>query len=87
VNRYVLSRHALSRCEEMGLTHADIERVVLHPEVDYCATKNRGVRTSDNQRIAKRGDLSVVYDCRSHTVITVLLNRQEQWDRAKDKVR
>ena len=85
--RYTLSRHALSRAEEMGLNHRDVEEVVHHPEVDYCASANRGKRTSDDQRIARKGDVAVVYDCRRHVVITVLLARTEQWDRAKDKVK
>lgn len=77
-----LSRHAIERAREMGLLFRDIAEVVTDPEVSYTQME-RG----ETQVTAKRGDISVVYDCKTSVVITVLLNRQEQWDRSRDKVR
>lgn len=80
MKHWFLTRHALGRMAEMGLTRTDVVEVVDRPDTDYCDRKVP-------RRIAKRGDLSVVYDPNTLSIITILLNRVEQWDRARDKVR
>lgn len=76
-----LSPHAIARAREMGLSFADITEVVRDPEVTYDQS-HRG----PGRVVAKRGDLSVVYCSDNGVVITVLLNRLEQWDRSVDRL-
>lgn len=63
---------------EMDVDRSTVLGVLDYPEVDY---------VSQDRRVAKRGDLSVVYQPSNRVVITVLLNRTEQWDRTQDKVK
>jgi hypothetical protein len=77
---YRASRHAAERAREMDVDWVEVLRVVLDPEVSY--DDNR--RGRDN-RVAQRGDLAVVYDSETGSVITVLERKVEPWERPKPR--
>lgn len=60
--RWFLSRHALQRCREMGLTRLDVVAVLDEPEVSYPA--------GDERTMSIRGDLAV---CWIHDVVISVL--------------
>ena len=64
--RLTLSLHALDRCQEFGLHHADVTDIVRNAEVSW-ETK------VDGRTIFAKGDYAVVVLPDSGIVITVLL--------------
>lgn len=73
--RWFLTRHALERCQEMGLSREDVTLVLENPDIDY---PNR------EQRIASKGNVAVVYD--GDKVVTILYADRDdldaRWDRS-----
>lgn len=71
--RWFLTRHALGRMREMGLSRHEVVEVLDHPEVSW---------PSRGRRIAAAGDISVVYDPEGSAVVTILWWTLEPWCRA-----
>lgn len=63
--RWFLTRHALDRITEMGLTRADVIAVLDQPEVTWT-----GTITGDERTVHVAGNLAVV--TRDDVVVTVL---------------
>lgn len=72
--RWVLTRHALERAVEMGLSRADIVAVLDDPENDYPGDPRYD---RSRRRIATRGALDVVYEPQNRLVVTVLFHGRE----------
>ncbi len=71
-----LSSHADQRREAMGLSIDDVLLVIADYEVCYEQSNY-----DDDETVFKRGDLSVVFSIPNNTVITVLYNTQENYER------
>lgn len=71
--RYILTKHALDRSVQMGVTRSQVVSVIAEPETDY---PGRLDGRSEYRRVATRDDLAVVYSPTSSLVITVLWNRR-----------
>ncbi len=71
-----LSTHAEERRESMGLTRDDVLLVIADYEVCYEQSNY-----DDDETVFKRDDLSVVFSIPNNTVITVLYNTQENYER------
>lgn len=80
--RWFLRLHALERTTEMGLTRADVVRVLDEPEVTYPSLRSGGFTST-------RGPLAVGWE--ADTVYTVLWNgrssRCEGPDPARGSIR
>ena len=72
--RYVLTKHALDRSLEMGVTRERVVSAIEHPETDY---PGRPGRRCDQRRVATRDGLAIVYSPTSSLVITVLWDQRE----------
>lgn len=72
--RYVLTRHALDRALEMGVTRARVVAAIEEPETDY---PGRPGGRCDQRRVATRDGLAIVYSPTSSLVITVLWDQRE----------
>lgn len=76
----VLSRHARTRCDEMGVDRARVERILRRPDVTRPATKGCIMAIADFDP-----EISVVYAINDHgvcVVVTVLYRTYKRYDRA-----
>lgn len=76
---WALSRHSRLRAIERGISEAQIRDVLCDPDVTYTQS-NYG----PNRQVLQGGDLGVVVDWSSHTVITVLFRDQQRWRRQQN---
>jgi hypothetical protein len=70
---WFLSRHALGRMDEMGLSRREVVDVLDRPEASW---------PSRGRRIAASGDIAVVYAPENRAVVTILWWTLEPWCRA-----
>lgn len=68
--RWLITRHALTRCEQKGWTPEQVFEVVRDPDITYC-TRHPG------ERRYIKGDLCAVVNTEALTVITVYLHGVE----------
>lgn len=73
VRRWFLTRHALERMNEMGLSRSAVVGTLEHPALTWPTHKER--------RVAAGNEISVVFDPSNLAVITVLWHTDEEWTR------
>lgn len=72
-----LTRHARERMAEMGVGHDEVVTCAHRPDVSWTGTQYNGTP----QTTAKRGRITVILNERGDTVITVLWNTTDQYQR------
>lgn len=70
---WFLTRHALQRMTEMGLTRPEVVAVLREADVSWPSYLGR--------RVAAGGDIAAVFDPRNRAVVTILWHTEEQWAR------
>ena len=73
--------HGAERAAQMGLTRRDIVDLLREETTVTWSTFKYGAE----RRVAIAGELAIVMS-KDRRIITVLLHRQERWDRVVDKV-
>jgi len=72
-----ISWHATRRMREMGVSQAEVLKVLQNPDVDYPCVDD------PSRRIRQGGRLAICYAEGSGTIITVLWRRVEDWERTR----
>lgn len=80
--QYQITNHARSRAQELGFTINEVLLAAADPEQSYVSSS---ARYDSGGYVHQRGDLAVVVNRESKTVITVLLRRKDQWEHGKDQ--
>jgi hypothetical protein len=62
------------RAAERSISDADLTAVLHDPQITYTQTTYR-----PDRQVRQRGDLGLVVDLATHTVITVLFRDHERW--------
>ena len=73
-----LTRHALSRMLELKVEPVDVLLCVARAEQSWQQLRNQRL-----QSVLQRGDIAVVMEPNTKTVITILLRTEEDWEHGK----
>ena len=71
---WTFTHHLHRRALERGVTDADIRAVLYKPEITYTQTSY-----GPDRQVRQRGELGVVVDVATRTVITVVFRDHGRW--------